>query len=184
MAVQGVSGTAVAATAAGAVLLWSGIKGASVTSSLRSVLSGTKPTGTNVNQVGSPSATAGNGLVGTSGGSLITGVSPAAPALGQGYTTAQVESIWVMGGGSPSKAATAACIAAHESGGVPTVTSSNPDGGTNVGLWQLDTPGGKGAGYSVAQLQNALTNARVAVKASADGTDWSAWATASMCGVG
>src|ERR1017187_10674069 len=38
--VSGVSGTAVAATAAGALLLWSGIKGASVTTALRDLLSG------------------------------------------------------------------------------------------------------------------------------------------------
>jgi hypothetical protein len=71
----------------------------------------------------------------------------------------------------------AACHAIQESSGNALVTSPNPDGGTNVGLWQLDTPSGKGAGYTVAQLQNAALNAKVAVSASSDGTDWSAWAT-------
>ncbi len=56
------------------------------------------------------------------------------------------------------------------------VTSSNPDGGTNVGLWQLGTEG-VGAGYSVSELQNALTNARITVRATRNGTDWSQWAT-------
>jgi hypothetical protein len=46
----------------------------------------------------------------------------------------------------------------------------------NVGLWQLDTKG-KGAGHSVAELQDPATNARLAVLGSANGTDWSAWAT-------
>jgi hypothetical protein len=64
----------------------------------------------------------------------------------------------------------------QESSGNAAVTSSNPDGGVNVGLWQLDTRG-KGAGYSVAQLQDPNTNARVTVFATRNGRDWSAWAT-------
>jgi hypothetical protein len=40
---SGVSGIAVAATAAGALLVWSGLKGASVTQNLRLLLSGDKP---------------------------------------------------------------------------------------------------------------------------------------------
>lgn len=93
------------------------------------------------------------------------------------YTYAQLEGLWVNNGGSAATAPLAAAIAEAESSGNATVTSPNPDGGTNVGPWQLDTPGGKGAGYSVAQLQNPNTNARVAVLGSAGGTDWSAWAT-------
>jgi hypothetical protein len=46
----------------------------------------------------------------------------------------------------------------------------------NVGLWQLDTLG-KGAGHSVAQLQDPLTNARVTVATTDDGANWTAWAT-------
>jgi cell wall-associated NlpC family hydrolase len=53
----GVSGTAVAATAAGAVLVWSGIKGTSVTGALRSLLSGQKPPSGQVNPIGTPQAT-------------------------------------------------------------------------------------------------------------------------------
>lgn len=49
--VQGVSGTAVAATAAGGLLLWSGLKGASVSQNLRSLLSGQKPAGTVTNPI-------------------------------------------------------------------------------------------------------------------------------------
>jgi hypothetical protein len=64
----------------------------------------------------------------------------------------------------------------QESTGRPWVTSPNPDGGVNVGLWQLDTLG-KGAGHSVAQLQDPLTNARVTVATTDDGANWTAWAT-------
>jgi Lysozyme like domain len=115
---------------------------------------------------------------GTGGGG---GTAPA-PGPGGTYSNAQLQSLWIMVGGSSGKAAGAACIAEHESSGDPTVTSSNPDGGTNVGLWQLDTKG-KGAGYTVAQLQDPTTNARLAVAGSSNGTDWSAWSTAPLCGL-
>jgi Lysozyme like domain len=96
---------------------------------------------------------------------------------GQRYTYAQLQGLWINAGGSAASAALAAAIAEAESSGCSTVTSSNPDGGTNVGLWQLDTPGGKGAGHSVSELQQAATNAKVAVAGSGNGTNWSAWAT-------
>jgi hypothetical protein len=74
----------------------------------------------------------------------------------------------------------AAAIALAESSGDTNSTSKNPDGGTNVGLFQLDTPGGVGHGYSVAQLKNANTNALVAHSAwAADGhTFKKQWETA------
>jgi len=84
--------------------------------------------------------------------------------------------LWTSSGGNPATANVAAAIAQAESSGRVTVTSSNPDGGTNVGLWQLDTKG-KGSGYTVAQLQDPTTNARVAIMGSANGTNWSAWET-------
>lgn len=95
---------------------------------------------------------------------------------GQTYSHAQLETLWQSAGGSHSAADTAAAIAQAESAGNSAVTSPNPDGGTNVGLWQLDTRG-KGAGHTIAQLQNPATNARLAVAGSSDGSDWSAWAT-------
>lgn len=95
---------------------------------------------------------------------------------GQTFTYAQLMGLWIRNGGSRAKAPIAAAIAEAESSGRSWVTSPNPDGGTNVGPWQLDT-NGKGAGYSVEQLQDPATNARVAVKASNDGNDWSAWET-------
>lgn len=93
------------------------------------------------------------------------------------YTYAQLEGLWIANGGSRATAPMAAAIAEAESSGESTVTSRNPDGGTNVGLWQLDTPGGVGGGFSVSQLQNPNTNAQVAVKGSADGKNWGAWET-------
>jgi uncharacterized protein YcfJ len=98
-----------------------------------------------------------------------------APVNG-GYGTSQLQSLWVQAGGSQGTKVNAACHAVEESSGNASVTSANPDGGENVGLWQLDTRG-KGAGYSVAQLQDPLTNARVTVAATGDGTNWTAWAT-------
>lgn len=73
----------------------------------------------------------------------------------------------------------AVAVALAESSGDPNVTSANPDGGTNVGLWQLDTKG-VGAGYTVRQLQDPLTNASVAWRGwNADGNTFTKqWATA------
>ncbi len=170
--VQGVSGTAVAATAAGGLLLWSGIKGAGISQSFRSLLSGQKPVPTGANPI--------QGTVGGSdasaGATGILGVSTGPPSPAGHYSHAQLVSLWISAGGSAASANNAACHALQESSGDPAATSSNPDGGTNVGLWQLDTRG-KGAGYSVAQLQNAMTNARITVLATRNGSDWSAWAT-------
>lgn len=92
------------------------------------------------------------------------------------YSTAQLQALWVQAGGSQGAEVNAACHAMQESTGRPWVTSPNPDGGVNVGLWQLDTLG-KGAGHSVAQLQDPLTNARVTVATTDDGANWTAWAT-------
>lgn len=84
--------------------------------------------------------------------------------------------LWGQAGGSAATANNAACHGMQESSGRASVTSSNPDGGTNVGLWQLDTRG-VGAGHTVAQLQDPLTNARLTVHATKNGRDWSSWAT-------
>lgn len=169
----------VAEALAGFVVLWSGIKGASLQSTLTALLKGQNPA-TVAEQPPTAGVSSGSG---SSGGSAPSGTLPAPlPAASGAYTNAQIQSIWKLAGGAAAKAPVAACIAQHESSGRPKVTSSNPDGGTNVGLWQLDTKG-KGAGFTVAQLQDPVTNARVAIKGSSNGTDWSAWATASMCGV-
>jgi len=93
------------------------------------------------------------------------------------YTYAQLEQLWINNGGSKMTAPLAAAIAEAESSGRSDATSSNPDGGTNVGLWQLDTPGGVGAGHSVSALQDPNLNAQVAVRGSSGGSDWSEWET-------
>jgi hypothetical protein len=117
-----------------------------------------------------------------SGGSTAppvgTGSNPTVPS-GSILNHAQLEALWISCGGDPKEANKAAAIAQAESGGnVLGPPSPNPDGGTNSGLWQLDTPGGKGAGHTVAQLQNPVTNCQVAIMGSTNGSNWSAWATA------
>lgn len=169
MAVTGVSGLAAAAAGAGGLLIWSGIKGANLSRTVRSVISGNQP-------AGQDPALAVSGSYDTAGaaaaaGSMVTG----APGASS-YDQASLQALWQQAGGSAAAARNAACHAMQESGGRPAVTSANPDGGTNVGLWQLDTRG-KGAGYTVAQLQNPLINARITVMATRNGADWSAWAT-------
>lgn len=173
-----IDGIALAAIGAGAMFAYAGVKDKSVLSVLSGLVQGKSPGQAAPGNAGLGSAAAAAGIPATAVGSG----SAAAAVKGQ-YTNSQLQSLWIMAGGDPGKAAVAACIADHESSGNPAVTSGNPDGGTNVGLWQLDTPGGKGAGYTVAELQNPLTNARVAIAGSSDGTDWSAWATAPDCGV-
>jgi len=155
---------ALALMGGGLLFLWSGYHGAHVTGSLRDLLAGKQPPG-------------GSGDLGISGGNVnnVNVTDGSGPSLGT-YNHAQLEQLWTGNGGDPSTANVAAAVAMAESGGRAGVTSSNPDGGVNVGLWQLDTRG-KGAGYTVAQLQNPQTNARLAVMGSANGTDWSAWAT-------
>lgn len=92
------------------------------------------------------------------------------------FTYAQLEGLWINAGGSRAAAPVAAAIAEAESGGNPNAESANPDGGTNVGLWQLDTLG-KGSGHTAGQLLDPATNAKVAVQGSRNGRDWTAWST-------
>ena len=84
--------------------------------------------------------------------------------------------LWVSAGGNPATARNAVCHAMQESGGNSQATSNNPDGGTNVGLWQLDTRG-VGAGYTVEQLKNPFLNARITVRATQGGYNWAEWST-------
>jgi hypothetical protein len=120
------------------------------------------------------------------GGSSSTGAAATGPGVAAGgpapahsgvYSVTDLEALWTSQGGSSQTAFAAAMVAQAESSGRPDITSANPDGGTNVGLWQLDTKG-VGAGYTIAQLQDPATNARVTVMHTANGTSWSAWADA------
>jgi Lysozyme like domain len=168
-----VNGVALAAVAAGAAFAYAGIKGISVLKSAQNIIKGGSPAG---GQATATSSTAAGGIYPT-----VSGAAPPGGAFlnvaATTYTPAMLQALWQQAGGSAATAQNAACHAMQESSGDPDSTSSNPDGGTNVGLWQLDTPGGVGAGYTVAQLQNPLTNARVTVMATRNGTDWSDWAT-------
>lgn len=93
MAINGVSATAVGATGIGALLVWSGIKGANVTTDLRSLISGEKPSGTDANPIGSPvSSTAAAGGVGAPNGSSFGGNLPIGD-LGSGGTPAANQAI-------------------------------------------------------------------------------------------
>lgn len=164
-----IDGLSLGLAATGTLFVYAGIKGLSIPHAVQSLVQGQQPAG-NANPV--------TGTLTGTGEAPQPGVS----AEGGVYDSSQLRNLWVMAGGDPGQAATAACIAGHESGGNSGATSPNPDGGTNVGLWQLDTSG-KGAGYTVAQLKDPLTNARLAVAGSSNGTDWSAWSTAPLCGV-
>lgn len=115
----------------------------------------------------------------SSAGAAATGTGQAgpAPSVPGNYSLTDLEALWTSQGGSGQTAFAAANVAMAESSGRPDITSSNPDGGTNVGLWQLDTKG-VGAGYTVAQLQDPATNARVTIMNTANGTSWSHWADA------
>jgi hypothetical protein len=121
-------------------------------------------------------AKAGSTVGAVAGGVLGAGVG--AVAAGQGYQGHQArQALWTANGGSQASASLAAAISQAENGpGDPALTSHNPDGGTNVGLWQLDTRG-VGAGYTVEQLADPNTNARITVMATANGTNWSQWET-------
>jgi hypothetical protein len=86
----------------------------------------------------------------------------------------QIIALWLKAGGSLSSAADAVARALAESSGNAAATSPNPDGGTNVGLYQLDTEG-VGTGYSVSQLKDPYTNTQITVKATGNGQNWSEW---------
>lgn len=160
------------AAGGGAILFWSGVKGHKWSTVLRDLIAG--------KQIGSPN------LPITSASNLTTQQQQniGNPAINYGYGSssggvwnqASLQGLWIAAGGSSSTARNAACHAMQESSGNARITSSNPDGGENVGLWQLDTKG-VGSGYTVAQLMNPWTNARITVRATNNGRDWSEWAT-------
>jgi hypothetical protein len=156
------------AAAAGSVFLYAGIKGISVPAALASIVRGTSPAGLPVTTpITTPAA---------SSSSSSSSSSTAAPAAASAsYSSASaVEKLWTSNGGPADTAAFAAAIAGAESSGSATVTSSNPDGGTNVGIFQLDTLG-VGSGYTVAELQDPNLNAQVTIMATNGGTDWADW---------
>lgn len=164
------NGPALGALAFGSVFLYAAIKGKSVLASAQAVIQGKSPAtvkqSTGINEITPNTPTVGGGIgIPTSG----------LPSAGT-YSHSQLMQLWINAGGPASTANNAACHAIQESSGNPQSTSSNPDGGTNVGLWQLDTKG-VGAGYPISALENAMTNARITVMATNGGRNWSQWAT-------
>jgi Lysozyme like domain/LysM domain len=95
---------------------------------------------------------------------------PQGPSSGD-YSYSGLEALWEANGGSASVAATAACIAEHESSGNPSAFN-----GTDIGLWQVDPANEPGA-----DLYDASVNAAEAVRLSQDGTVWVDWQTAPAC---
>jgi hypothetical protein len=156
-----VNGFSLAYTALGAVVTWSGIKGWTISQTFKSLLGGTTPAGTSEPISDTLSSTG-------------TAAAADVPAGSASYTGSALQQLWTSNGGSKDTAAMAEAVAMAESGGSATVTSANPDGGTNVGIFQLDTKG-VGSGYTVAQLQNANLNTRITVMATSNGTNWSEW---------
>ena len=75
------------------------------------------------------------------------------------YSIAQLEALWIQAGGNPAVAYNMARIAIAESSGNP--DAYNPSGAT--GLWQIEYPGSDVLGYTPAQLDNPLDNAKAAV---------------------
>jgi Lysozyme like domain len=96
---------------------------------------------------------------------------PVSTSAGTSYSYAGLEQLWVAAGGSPAREYVAACIAEHESGGRSWAISPTDD----WGLWQIHA-----GGYA---MLNPFANAQRAVAMSGDGTNWSPWTTAPMCGV-
>lgn len=163
-----IDGVALGAIGAGALFIYAGLKNKSVLATLQAIIRGNTPS----SAPSSPGAADSSVFLGTPG--INQSALPAAG--GTTFTQGQMATLWVQAGGAQDQAANAACHGMQESGGRSWITSSNPDGGTNVGLWQLDTRG-VGAGYTVAELQNPQTNARLTVLGTRNGTDWSDWAT-------
>ena len=104
-------------------------------------------------------------------------------------THSQLESLWVIAGGTEATADTAAAIAQAESGGntsrinntaYPNLPGYHPVAPGNlpeysVGLWQINTLAHPQ--YSVASLLTAVGNANAAAAISSDGAHFGAWST-------
>lgn len=154
-------GAAAAVAGIGVLFVYSGVTGKSVLTEIGTLIRGKSPsTAPKVEPINAPASSSGSGS-GSGGGSAS-------------YTGSALQKLWTDNGGSQDTAAISEAIAQAESGGSATVTSSNPDGGTNVGIYQLDTKG-VGSGYTVAELQDANLNAHITIAATNNGTNWTEW---------
>jgi hypothetical protein len=157
----------------GSVLLYAGIKGISAGAALTSIVRGTSPA--SLPQT-APIAGTPASAVGTTGPAPTAGfgIAENIPAAAGSYSSSGVQKLWTDNGGPASTAAFAAAIAMAESSGNARAVSANPDGGTNSGLFQLDTKG-VGAGYTVTELQDANLNTQITIMATDGGTNWAEW---------
>lgn len=155
-------GVAVAAGTTGIILVWSGVQNRSVLTVVRDLIAGRKP---------APGPSQQTAPVPGGYGSLTENI----PAGVTDYpTSAALSRLWTNNGGPANTASFASAVALAESGGSSTVTSSNPDGGINVGIFQLDT-NGVGSGYTVKELQDPNLNTQITIMATSGGTNWSEW---------
>lgn len=95
-------------------------------------------------------------------------------------TFPQAENIWIQAGGNAQAANMAAAIASASSGLDPTISRTNPDGTTSIGLWLIPSNG------TPPGSTDPLANARAAIQLSNNGTDWSQWCVAwsdNNCGI-
>lgn len=83
------------------------------------------------------------------------------------YTDPQLQALWIKAGGKPSAAPMAAAIAMAESSG--SSSAHNRSGAT--GLWQILGNPFPGNAY------DPLTNAKMAIAKSGNGTNWTPWTT-------
>jgi len=167
------SGLGAAYTVGGFVLLYSGYANVGIKDTLTGFLKGTAPTPvpnpltvgvSDANSSSTPAASDGNSNIPSSVGS---------PTAQGTYSATQLETLWVLAGGSTSLASTMSKIALAESGG--NTQAHNPSGAS--GLWQIMIP--ENDAYvpgGAANVYNALDNARAAV-AIEKAQGLSAWTT-------
>ena len=169
-----VDGLALGAIGAGSLFLWAALQGKSVLSTLQTLIKGESPS----------SAASANTIPSGSSASAGYDIATNIPAGSASYdSSSALQKLWTDNGGPSDTAAFAAAIAMAESGGSATVTSSNPDGGVNVGVFQLDTKG-VGSGYSVTELQDANLNTQITIMATDGGTNWQEWGNPVSAAVG
>ncbi|HWG26100.1 hypothetical protein [Actinospica sp.] len=171
----GIDGLALGTIGAGSLFLWAAVQGKSITGTLQALIKGGSPgSAPAANAITLQTASAGAGF------DIATNI----PAGSAAYSSSSaVQKLWTDNGGPSNTAAFAAAIAGAESGGSAKVTSSNPDGGTNVGVFQLDTKG-VGSGYSVAELQDANLNTQLTIMATGGGVNWQEWGNSVAAAVG
>lgn len=134
---MGTSAVAVGSTAAGAILIWSGLRGASVLKTFQEVVQGTKPSGSNIYPIGTPvgsssSASAGTGATGDASGMVALALAQVGVREGAGNSQRYSHEL-----GRPSEAwcADFICWLAKKTGnsGVIPQTASAPGMGQAFG---------------------------------------------------